>query len=149
MDSLFLIDSWFLQCNSMSKNSKMMALLLTTLILGSSLVRSLTIDVNSFTYMESAPKTAEQDVYMEVPLLTRVGSPKISCGAHCGSAGQCVGMEICGRELCRLWNGTFKTNVTVSASSATKCHRYLKVDRSCKITMKLKLILFILIIITI
>lgn len=53
----------------------MTALLLITLILGSSLVRSLTIDVNSFTYMESAPKTAEPDVYMEVPLLTRGGSP--------------------------------------------------------------------------
>lgn len=106
----------------------MTALLLITLILGSSLVRSLTIDVNSFIYMYSAPKTAEPDVYMEVPLLTRGGSPRISCGAHCGSAGQCVGMEVCGRELCRLWDGNFKTNVTVSATSAaTNCHRYLKV----------------------
>lgn len=127
----------------MSKNQKMTALLLITLILGSSLVRSLTIDVNSFTYMDSAPKTAEPDVYMEVPLLTRGGSLRISCGAHCGSASQCVGMEVCGKELCRLWNGNFKTNVTLSATSATKCHRYLKV-RHVK-----SLILFILIIITI
>lgn len=111
----------------MATNSNMIALVLTTVNLGSGLVKSLTIDVNSLTYMESAPRTAEPNVFMEVPLMARAGSPRISCGAHCGSAGQCVGMEVCGGELCRLWNGSFQTNVTFSSTSAIDCHRYSKV----------------------
>uniref|UniRef100_A0A8W8MCH8 Apple domain-containing protein n=1 Tax=Magallana gigas TaxID=29159 RepID=A0A8W8MCH8_MAGGI len=108
----------------------MIALVLTALNLGSGLVKSLTNDVNSFTYMESAPRTAEPNVFMEVPLMARAGSPRISCGAHCVSAGQCVGMEVCGGELCRLWNGSFQTNVTFSSTSAIDCHRYSKNSQS-------------------
>lgn len=83
---------------------------------------------NEFTFTDIVSKVEASNAYREFPL-SRGGIPSLLCGVECSTTDTCIGMEICGGILCRLWKGSFFSNVSGDSSSDT-CRRYSKVGSS-------------------
>lgn len=48
------------------------------------------------------------------------------CCAVCGTADECIGVDVCDGQICRLWNGLFDKSFATN-TSIEMCRWYIKV----------------------
>ncbi|XP_078320160.1 uncharacterized protein LOC144621233 [Crassostrea virginica] len=91
------------------------------------------ITINGFTYLETISKNEEPNIYRSISLTNRTNrNLKMVCCAVCGTADECIGVDVCDGQICRLWNGLFDKSFATN-TSIEMCRWYIKNSRKATV----------------